>query len=174
MLPFAPTDIALLAAAVILAGAAVHDIAARTIPNSLVLVIAALGLLVRFAEADLPWGLLAATLVFAAATIAWRFGIMGGGDVKLLAAVALLVPPAAVPSLVLAVALAGGVLGFLYIAMGRLMPARTLSPRPAGPDATVMARALRAEAWRIRRRGPLPYAVAIVAGTFATLAVTGA
>jgi prepilin peptidase CpaA len=144
--------------------AALHDIAARTIPNRLSLAIACAGLLARALGDELPAGLLAGGIVFLLGWFAWRCRVMGGGDVKLLAACALLAPPAAVPGLVLAVALAGGVLALAYLGLQPLVPVPALA-RPAG----LPARAWRAEAWRIRRRGPLPYGVAIALGTFFTL-----
>ena len=56
-------------------------------------------------------GLLAGLLVFLAGAFCWRRGWLGGGDVKLLAATAVLVPPSLVVNLLLDVALAGGVSG---------------------------------------------------------------
>jgi prepilin peptidase CpaA len=158
----------LLLASLALVAASLHDIAARTIPNRLCLALACLGLLARALAGDLLPGLLAAGLVFLLALLAWRCRVMGGGDVKLLAACALLPPPAAVPSLVLAVALAGGLLALAYVALPLLLPAPAPAPALTRPIA-LAARALRAEAWRIRRRGPLPYGVAIALGTFFTL-----
>jgi len=84
--------------------------------------------------------------------------------VKLLAAAALLPPPAQVPDLVVGVALCGGLLALLVLALRPLVP-RAAGPRPTG----LFARAVRAEAWRLRRRGPLPYAVAIAGGALLTL-----
>jgi prepilin peptidase CpaA len=154
----------LVPAGLALVAAALHDIAARTIPNGLSLAIACAGLLARATANELLPGLVAAGLVFLLGWAAWRCRVMGGGDVKLLAACALLAPPAAVPGLVLAVALAGGVLALAYLALQPLVPVPALARPGALP-----ARALRAEAWRIRRRGPLPYGVAIALGTFFTL-----
>jgi len=147
-----------------LLAAALHDIAARTIPNRLCLGIALVGLVARTMAGDVLAGLLASGLVFLLALLAWRCRVMGGGDVKLLAACALLAPPAAVPGLILAVALAGGLLALGYLGLRPVLPAPV-----AGRPTALPARALRAEAWRIRRGGPLPYAVAIALGTFFTL-----
>jgi prepilin peptidase CpaA len=150
-----------LAAVLLLALVAAHDLAARTIPDRANLALLACGLALRAADGTLlPWGLVAALAVFGLGFLAWRAGAMGGGDVKLLAAVALLVPPAAVPSLLLAVALAGGLLAATYLLAHRLARPAPAGPRPQG----LLARAARAEAWRISRRGPLPYGVAIAAG----------
>jgi prepilin peptidase CpaA len=154
----------LVPAGLALVAAALHDIAARTIPNGLSLAIACAGLLARATANELLPGLVAAGLVFLLGWAAWRCRVMGGGDVKLLAACTLLASPAAVPGLVLAVALAGGVLALAYLGLRPVVPAPALA-RPG----TLGARAWRAEAWRIRRRGPLPYGVAIALGTFFTL-----
>ena len=150
--------------------AALHDIMARTVPNQLVLAIASAGLVAQGAvlagSAHLVDGLfsagmalLAALLVFVAAALAWRRGWMGGGDVKLLGASALLMPAALVPSLLVATSLAGGVLSLIYLVARR----RLARPGP-GRAASLLARVLKAERWRLRRGGPLPYAVAIAGG----------
>jgi prepilin peptidase CpaA len=166
----------LVPAGLALVAAALHDIAARTIPNGLSLAIACAGLLARALADELLPGLMAAGLVFLLGWAAWRCRVMGGGDVKLLAACALLAPPGAVPALVLAVALAGGLLALTYLGLRPLLPAPILggtnlaATNLAGPSlAALPRRALRAELWRIRRGGPLPYAVAIALGTFFTL-----
>ncbi|WP_431267970.1 prepilin peptidase [Dankookia sp. P2] len=155
-------------AGIALLAAALHDVAARTIPNRLSLAIACAGLAARGLAGDLLPSLVAAGLVFLLALAAWRCRVMGGGDVKLLTACALLAPPAAVPGLLLAVALAGGLLALGYLVLRPLVPVPASAPVPARP-APLLARARRAEAWRIRRRGPLPYGVAIALGTFFTL-----
>lgn len=147
-----------------LAWAALHDLAARTIPNAIPALLLAFGLAVRLQEGEVLWGLGAAILVFALALLAWRFGVMGGGDAKLLGACALLPPPGDVPAMVVAVALCGGLLTLPYLVFRR----RALAI-PA-PSRSLPARALRAEIWRLRRGGPLPYAVAILGGVSFTLA----
>jgi prepilin peptidase CpaA len=84
---------------------------------------------------------------------------MGGADVKLFGASALLVPPMLVPSMVMCITIAGGVLALIYLAARR----RVTRPGHGRPDRMV-ARVLRIERWRLRRGGPLPYAVAIATG----------
>ena len=73
-----------------------------------------------------------------------RLGIVGGGDAKLIAAVSLTQSPADVPSLLLHIALAGGVLALVYLARA------LLSPQPSRV-------AVRSQS--------IPYGVAIVLGT---------
>jgi prepilin peptidase CpaA len=150
---------ALLAGIAALIAAGVHDILTRTVPNWLSGVIAAAGLVLRGLDGALPLALLAGVMVFAGCFLLWRRGAMGGADVKLLAALALLTPPAEVPAVLMVVALAGAALALSYIFMRRLAPAASAN-RPKH----LLARALRAETWRIRRGGPLPYAVAIAFG----------
>jgi prepilin peptidase CpaA len=168
MVPNTPNilpDIAALLALAGLAAAAMHDVALRRIPNRIAAVVALAGL-ARQAVAGMPvLALAAAACVLLAATLLWLRGMLGGGDVKLLAASSLLVPAAAVPALLLATALAGGALAALHLALrGRIgVPAR--APRPG-----VLRRVVRCEAWRIRRGAPLPYGVAIAAG--AAFAIT--
>jgi prepilin peptidase CpaA len=161
----AAAPIALLLVAALLLYAALHDIAARTIPDLVPGALAAAGIVLRLLAGDLLAGLAAAAIVFALTAFAWWRGWMVGGDVKLLAATALVVAPASVPGFVLAVALAGGVLAMTYLFLGRFLTIRN-GPRPS----SLPRRALRAEAWRIGRRGPLPYGVAIAAGAIFTLA----
>jgi prepilin peptidase CpaA len=139
--------------------AALHDLAARTVPNRLALLVAILGLLARAIQGNLVIGVAAAAAVFALAALCWSRGWMGGGDVKLLGASALAVPPVLVPTLVIVMAIAGGILSLFYLTARRLVPAPSLTRPRSFP-----ARVLRAETWRIRRGGPLPYACAIAAG----------
>jgi prepilin peptidase CpaA len=121
-------------AALALIAAALHDVVARTIPNAIPAFVALLGLALRAAEGDLAWGLLAFVLVFALAVIAWRYHVMGGGDVKLLAACALLPAPGSVADMMVAIALAGGALSLFYLAFrGRFR--RAPPPSPPAPGA---------------------------------------
>ena len=155
----------LLASGLVLAGiivlvlAAAHDLMARTVPNGLAAVLAVIAIASRAVTGGLGVGLLIGAVVFCLAALCWRRGWMGGGDVKLLAATAILVPPALVFSFLTAVALSGGVLALSY-----LLARRLVSPPPAERPHYLLARALRVERWRIHRGGPLPYACAIAAG----------
>jgi prepilin peptidase CpaA len=98
----------LFAAAVALLLGAVHDVAVRTVPNLVSAIVAAAGLGLNALDARLGSAVFCGGLVFAGRWCCWRQGSIGGGDVKLLSACAMLVPPAAVPELVLATAIAGG------------------------------------------------------------------
>jgi prepilin peptidase CpaA len=153
------SDAAAVVALAALGAAAARDIALRRIPNRIAATVALAGLARQAAIGAPAIALGVAACVLVAATLLWLRGLLGGGDVKLLAAVSLLVPAAAVPALLLAVALAGGVLAGLHLVLRTRVGAPSLA-RPAG----ALRRVLRCEAWRIRRRAPLPYGVAIAAG----------
>jgi prepilin peptidase CpaA len=139
--------------------ASLHDIIARTVPNGLVLLLAIAGLATGAIDRHLLVSLLAAGSIFAAAALCWRRGWMGGGDVKLLGAATLAMPPSSVLTFIAAVAIAGSLLAILYLVARRLVHA----PAPLRPN-NLFDRAMRVERWRITRGGPLPYACAIAAG----------
>jgi prepilin peptidase CpaA len=166
--------ILLFVAATALLFAAANDVALRIVPNGVSLIIAVAGIGLSALDHQLFAALFGGGLVFAAAWYCWRRGWIGGGDVKLLAACTLLVPPASVPQLILATAIAGGILALLYLALARLLPRpalphtiphRSASFRPPG----LLGRVWRAERRRIRRGLSLPYACAIAAGVLLTL-----
>lgn len=144
--------------------AALRDVALRLVPNAVPLAIAAVGTALRVMDGDLLTGLVAGVVVFAAAAACWRRGWLGGADVKLFGAGALLVRPGAAFAFVLTACMAGGVLALLYWLAGRLV-ALPSATRPSN----VLARLVRVERRRLRRGGPLPYAVAITAGVCFTL-----
>ena len=82
-------------------------------------------------------------------------GILGGGDVKLLAATLAWFNLPAAPNLLMAVALSGGILALLIIAL------RSFN----WSDET------RQRAVVLKRRGGIPYGVAIAAGALITMAL---
>ena len=148
----------------LLVAAAAHDIMARTVPNGLALALLLLGIIARATGGGLVLGCLAAFIVFVLSALAWQRGWMGGGDVKLLAAACPLLPPESVLNFVLGTSVAGGVLAVTYILL------RPVVPRPKAAairPVHLLRRAAKAEAWRISRGGPLPYAVAIAASGIA-------
>ena len=168
----------LLTAATSLLFAAAHDVAVRTVPNLISLIVAAAGLGMNALHGQLGAALFGGALVFSGCWYCWRHGWIGGGDVKLLSACALLVPPALVPALVLSTAVAGGLLSLLYLALSvglaRLLPAGAAAHTAgaAAPPTGLLKRVWRAERRRIRRRLSLPYACAICAGVVLTLNVS--
>ncbi len=162
MIHTAPIDLLCLIGALLLLFAAVHDIGFRTVPNRVSVALLGCGIVLRLLDGgthQLMWGLLCGGAVFMVTYACWRFGWMGGADVKLLTAAAVFVPPVMVPTLLLGTSLAGGAIALTYIIGSRLAP-RPPADRPAG----LLRRALRCELRRLRRRGPLPYAAAIATG----------
>jgi prepilin peptidase CpaA len=143
----------------LLIAAAAHDAATRTIPNWISAGIAVAGLGLRVIDGGLLVGLGLAVGMFLLLGLLWLCGFMGGGDMKLIPAVSLVLPPASVPGYILLVSIAGGVLAALYLALSYVMR----RPRP-GQRHGFLSRVAKAEAWRMCRRGPLPYAVAIATG----------
>jgi prepilin peptidase CpaA len=115
--------IALLAAAMVVA--AVGDWRTRIIPNWLNGTIALLAIpfwwsigLSLWPGVALQIGLAAA--VFGLFAIAFRFGAMGGGDVKMAAALALWLPFAGVVKLLAVMSIAGGILTVAMLAAHRM------------------------------------------------------
>ena len=101
--------------AAMLVVAATGDIRARRIPNTLNLAIAGLAVPFWFLSGYALWPDVALQLALAAGAflffaLLFRIGMMGGGDVKLLAALALWLPLASLVKLVVLMSLAGGVL----------------------------------------------------------------
>lgn len=153
-----------LGAVVALAGSALHDVAVRTVPNAWIAILALCALAVATIQHRLPGAAIAASMLLLAALVPWLRGWLGGGDAKLLAASGLLLAPGAVLPMLLITALAGGFLCLPYMPGKRLFT----PPAPVRP-ARLLARFARCERWRLRRRGPLPYAVAIATGAILAL-----
>jgi prepilin peptidase CpaA len=89
--------------------------------------------------------------VFAAGALAFAFGSLGGGDVKLLAASSLFAGPALMLDFVIATALVGGLMSVAILAGAPIGPAV-----PAAPTGGATVRG--------RLRSGLPYGPAIAAG----------
>ena len=98
-------------------------------------------------------------LLFAAMLPLAMRGWFGGGDVKLISAMAVGLAPHETWLFIVATVFAGGVLGVAYIVARNLVPETRVVE-----GGTLLRRVLAVEAWRVRRRGPLPYAVAIATG----------
>jgi len=101
--------------ALMLLAACRSDWRTRTIPNGLNIAIALLAIPFWWASGLAPWPDAAlqvgvAALVFVLFALAFAAGAMGGGDVKLVAAVALWLPWPAVLGLLIIMSIAGGAL----------------------------------------------------------------
>ena len=123
--------------AVALVAAAVVDLRSRTIPNRLTLAVALLAIPFWWASGLDLWPEVAvriavAAAIFAIFALAFVLRMMGGGDVKLLAAVALWLPPAAVLLLVVLMSLAGGALTLAMLIRHRVARAERKIEIPYG------------------------------------------
>jgi prepilin peptidase CpaA len=106
-----------------LAAAALSDLAWRRIPDLCsIAIVAAFALQLAAAPAALGgvlWHLTAGLALFAVGAVLFARGLFGGGDVKLLAALSLFAGWAAVPDILLATALFGGVLALACLVAQR-------------------------------------------------------
>ena len=136
------------------------DIATRLIRNEICLALALLGIASRFAsQAHVTESLVAATILSLLLIVVYQRGWIGGGDVKLLVALAIGLPLMGVIQLLTITALAGGVL-----AMAHLMMRQLPYPRLAPVGSSLVRRVYAIERWRHLRHAPLPYGVAIACG----------
>ena len=139
---------------------AAADIATRLIRNEICLALALLGITSQFTgRTHLVESLVVATLLFMLLIVAFQRGWIGGGDVKLLTALAIGLPLAGVVQLITVTAYAGAVLALVHLMMRRLP---TPGTAPAG--SSLIRRVYAVERWRHLRRAPLPYGAAIACG----------
>jgi len=143
--------VALAGFAALMTAAAVEDVRRLVIPNAIVVGLCVLWPL-QLASAPAislvgtAGAALCAAAVFAAGALLFSRGLMGGGDVKLLAAATLWAGPATTPALLVVTAILGGML-----AIARLSP---LAMRAVLAPAETLSAA---------KRMPVPYGVAIAA-----------
>jgi prepilin peptidase CpaA len=139
---------------------AVIDIATRLIRNEICLALALLGIASQFANPmQITESLVATTILLLLLLVIYQRRWIGGGDVKLLVALAIGLPLMGVIQLLTITALAGGVLALVHLMM-RLLPYPKLAP--AG--SSFVRRVYAVERWRNLRHAPLPYGVAIACG----------
>ncbi len=145
------------ATVVLLLAAAFTDLTRYRIPNGLVVAIVivfAVGAAFNFAWPALAWSAAAAVGMFLLGAGLFAFGLFGGGDVKLIAAMALWTGVADLPRFLFVMSAAGGLLGVIWLVRRRLRSA---------PAVSQASSALAASAPKIPNR--IPYGVAIaVAG----------
>jgi prepilin peptidase CpaA len=164
LVPFAVVTLGLLMIA------AWWDVATRTIPDTIGLLLVATGAIARILNGPeaLAFSAGTALLLFVLLLVAYSRGFVGGGDVKIMTALAVGLSPFDCYRFVIATAIAGGFLGICYLLLSR---------RPAGmrerKGASLLGRVVAIEFWRIRRHRSLPYGVAIAAGGAFVLLYTG-
>ena len=135
------TDLLLFALAAILIAAAVIDVRTFTISNRLNLTVALLAPVYWISVALAPWPdmavqLAGAGIVFILLAGAFYAGMMGGGDVKLAAALALWFSPFATVKFLVLTSLAGGVLTLVILVWHR---AQKREGRPEIPYGVAIA-----------------------------------
>ena len=135
------TEVLLACLAALLLVAAVIDVRTFTISNRLNLTVAALAPVYWLSVALAPWPgvaiqIAAGVSVFAILAAAFYAGMMGGGDVKLAAALALWFPPVATIKFLVLMSLAGGVLTLVVVAIHH---ARKREGRPEIPYGVAIA-----------------------------------
>ena len=127
MTNFGLTDILLSVLAIILVVAAVIDVRTFTISNRLNATVALLAPLYWWSEHLPLWPDIAlqigiAVAVFAVLAVTFYIGMMGGGDVKLAAALALWFSPASTIKFLVIMSLAGGLLTVIVLIAHRMKP----------------------------------------------------
>jgi prepilin peptidase CpaA len=116
------------------AAAAYGDVRTRRIPNELALGVGALGLLRMMLAGDPTtafYTLGAAAVVFAVTFLLFRRDLVGGGDVKLLTAAALLIGHHDLLDFLLLMSLCGAFISLAMLTADKLGPLLRHSPRPA-------------------------------------------
>jgi len=146
-------ELPIVAAATALVWAAVSDIRHYIIPNRTVAIV---GAAFTVFACSMPWsfaigGVLAGLIVFSIAVTFFARGWMGGGDAKLMTAVALWAGSSYLSTFALVTSLAGAALGIVM-----LTPAWRIMPAPS------------AEALGLARQ-PMPFGLPIAAGGLAVL-----
>lgn len=143
--------IAVAALTAALIAAAITDISTYLIPHRYPAAVALAFAVYAIGKPAPVWfhGALAAALLMATGILLFSRGILGGGDVKLMAAAALWAGFDQLPLMLLVTSLAGGAL-----ALAHLSPLRRLMPAPPASDGDV----------RPRLQQPIPFGVAIATG----------
>ena len=153
--------------------AAASDITRYRIPNAIVYAIVAafaVGAIFNFAWPAIVWPVLAGVAMFLLGAGLFALGLFGGGDVKLIAAMALWTGFADLPRFLLIMGAAGGLLGLvLLLKRRRQQPAPTSSTPapaeassvPAANSAAPLPETSDAEPPRPTRKSHIPYGVGI-------------
>jgi prepilin peptidase CpaA len=126
------------ATVLLLLAAASSDIARYRIPNGVVYAIVAVfcvGVAFNLSWSTIGWSVLAGVGMFLLGAGFFAFGLFGGGDVKLIAAMALWTGVADLPRFLLVMGIAGGLLSAVWIIKRRRRPAMA-AEAPGAPTAT--------------------------------------
>lgn len=161
-------SIVLIVAVGVLAVIAYGDVRLRRIPNALCLAVAALGL-IRIASARdalaASYTLLAAVGAFAVTFLLFWRSVIGGGDAKLISAMALLIGYRDLFDFLFLMSLFGGALGLAALGQEKL------GPRLARFRFTGTVRSLRESVPAALGESTVPYGLAIAAAGVVTLMI---
>lgn len=159
---------------VLLVIAAVSDITRYRIPNAIVYAIVAafaVGAIFNFAWPAIVWPVLAGVAMFLLGALLFAFGLYGGGDVKLIAAMALWTGFADLARFLLIMAAAGGLIGLVLLIKRKRQQPAMASPAPAATESALAAAPAgetpaseAPEAPRPTRKSHIPYGVGIAIG----------
>jgi prepilin peptidase CpaA len=121
----------------LLLAAAVSDLRKREIPHFVVIAMALLAIPFWWVSGlslwpDLAWQIGVALVVFSLFALAFSAGWMGGGDVKLLGALALWLPAKAVLMMLVIMAFAGGILTLVMVVSARFRRPHASTEIPYG------------------------------------------
>ena len=140
--------------------AAITDVAIRTISNRVCVAIAVIGIISLSTNLlQLAESLGVAVMLFLLLLTMHSRGWVGGGDVKLLAALTIGLSLTQLMQLLTVMALAG-----VGLAMAHMMLRSLSSPALAPVGSSIVRRVYAVERWRNLRHAPLPYGVAIACG----------
>lgn len=156
--------IAAAATIILLLAAAISDITRYRIPNTIVYAIVAafaVSAIFNFAWPAIAWPVLAGVVMFLLGAGLFAFGLFGGGDVKLLAAMALWTSFADLPRFLLVMAAAGGLIGLILLLKRRHQQPATANSAPTPPEPSVTEASPAPEAPRPTRKTHIPYGVGI-------------
>jgi prepilin peptidase CpaA len=165
--------IAAAATMILLIAAAASDITRYRIPNTIVYAIVAafaVGAIFNFAWPAIVWPLLAGVAMFLLGAGLFALGLFGGGDVKLIAAMALWTGFADLPRFLLIMGAAGGLLGLVLLLKRRRQQPATVSSASAPTESSATETPVAAapipespasDAPRPTRKSHIPYGVGI-------------
>ncbi len=134
--------------------ACITDLKAFRIPNAVPLAVMALFLIKSAATGIAVWPdhIVAFILMFALGFAAFGFGVIGGGDAKLMTAAALWLGFRDMPGFLAITAIGGGTLALVLLSCRYVFDR---DPVPATPKGAVRGRRL------LQRKAPIPYALPI-------------
>ena len=150
--------------------AAYHDVATRSIPNRLSVMLVACGLASSggTGPSAVVVSVVASILLFCLLLVAHARSLLGGGDVKLMAAMGCGLSLPELYRFIMLTAVAGGVLAGIHLSLRHVV--KWTGPTKVRTRPTFgLLRVVAAERWRIARRGSLPYGVAIACGGIAVV-----